>query len=333
MYCTETPQPTNTMPKKSVSTLMLTIELLKRIPRTGAVSPQDLHRALIGSPHERDERTIQRHLKTLVDANYIDCDDSSKPHSYRWKSHADGLALSNLSESEALLLALAQQHLTHLLPAQLTQQMSGFFDQAQSQLRHHSALTTRTWLNKTRFVSTLQPLLAPPIADGVFEAVSNALFGNHWLRIAYTNANQILKTADIMPLGLVQVDNGRLYLVCQFEGYDDLRQLALNRFESAQIRERTFTPPADFNLAAYDANGAFGYGTGERVRLTLDITHHAGLYLLESRLSNDQTVETFNDFYRIRATVVNSTQLDKFILSHGSNAIASTIEPIQPLNE
>jgi hypothetical protein len=61
--------------------------------------------------------------------------------------------------------------------------MQGFFAQARGQLdQNGSTVRERQWLDKVRVVSTSQPLLPPKVDPGVFEQVSNALYGDWVMR-------------------------------------------------------------------------------------------------------------------------------------------------------
>ena len=111
-----------------------------------------------------------------------------------------------------------------------------------------------------------------------------------------------------MPLGLAQ-QGPRIYLVCRFDGYDNERSLALHRVLTARASSLIFKRPKVSDLKQYD-DGRFRYGDGQRVRLSFRIEKEAGLHLLESPLSADQTVVELADAYEITATVVDSAMLE-----------------------
>lgn len=304
-------------------TVLLALELLRRIPRNRKVSTSELLAQLKDAGIERDLRTIQRQLEMLSEHFDIERDERSKPYGYRWKERAQGLALPMLTEQESLLLTLAEQHLRNLLPANLMKSMDGFFTQARTNLAPHdnarpSAQRSREWLSKVRVVSTTQPLLPPKIKPGVFDAVSNALYANLWLKVDYKNAAGQQITADVMPLGLAQ-QGPRLYLVCRFRDYDNERSLALHRIHSATASTLPFDRPPEFDLARYDDDGRFGFGEGKKVRLSFAITKDAGLQLLECPLSADQQVKEVGDRYEITATVVQTAILERWLLGFGDN--------------
>lgn len=117
-------------------------------------------------------------------------------------------------------------------------------------------------------------------------------------------------------MGLAQ-QGARLYLVSRFDGYDDERILALHRILRVTASTLTFDPPKDFDLARFDADGRFGYGNGEMVRLSFKIDKEAGFHITESPLSADQTVVEHQDCYEISATVVDSATLEWWLRGFG----------------
>jgi len=301
----------------TLETTLVAIELLRRIPRSRRVTAAQLHQQLQDAGINRDLRTIQRQLDMLTEHYEIERDERNKPYGYRWKELSQGLSLPLLSEQESLLLLLAEQQLRPLLPSRMMNSLDNFFHQARSDLgASHPGKHARQWLKKVRLVSTTQPLLPPKIEDGVFESVSNALYANRWLEVDYKNATGKRKSASVMPLGLAQ-QGVRLYLVCRYEGYDEERILALHRILSAQLTDRIFEYPANFDLEQYDADGNFGVGNGKRICLRFCIDKEAGFHLLESPLSQDQQVDVRDDCFEITATLVDTAQLTWWLSGFG----------------
>ena len=318
------------MKKRSntMETTLLAIELLRRIPRNRKVSASELHKQLSSLGIERDIRTIQRQMDVLSQHFDIEQDITNKPYGYKWKERAQGLALPILSAQESLLLTLAQQHLRNLLPSGLMKSMDGFFAQAKSNLGANThTKREREWLSKVRVVSTTQPLLPPRIVPEVFEEVSNALYGNKWLKLKYKNAEGKESDGEVMPLGLAQ-QGVRLYLVCRYRDRDDERSLAVNRIISAKATTFTFDRPGNFDLQKYDDDGRFGFGEGKRIRLTFRISKRAGLHLLESPLSKDQQVRELDAQFELSATVVETAQLRWWLQGFGDQVSDIQREPL-----
>ena len=303
----------------NLDTLVMSLEMLKRIPRVGRISAAELQEQLDSAGFKRDLRTVQRQLEMLSAHFDIERDERSKPYGYSWKSHSQAFAVAHLNEQESVLLALAEQHLRHLLPAALMRSMQGFFEQARLQLGPHRPRTSgRDWLEKVRVVGTTQPLLPPKIQPEVFEAVSNALYANHWLDVSYSNAAGRHVEGRVMPLGLAQ-QGPRLFMVCRFDGYDDDRSLALHRLRRAADTGLPFSRPSGFDLRRFDDEGRFGFGAGKQIEIVFRLPPDAALHLTESPLSRDQQVKVLRDGRsEFTATVVESQQLRWWLRGFGS---------------
>ncbi len=306
------------MRPESLDTVMMTLEMLKRIPRTGKVTAVALREQLAHAGFERDLRTVQRQLSALCEHLDIDCDDRSKPYGYSWKPNARVFAIQRLSEQEVLLLRLAEEQLRQLLPAALMKSMSSFFDQARQQLQPGLERSkARQWLDKVRVVSVTQPLLAPTVKTDVFEAVSNALYADHWIQLNYTNAAGRTTASKVMPLGLAQ-QGVRLFLVCCFDGFEEPRSLALHRIQSAVDTRQAFVRLAGFDLKAFDDQGQFGFGYGKVINVVFRLPAAIGFHLTETPLSADQTVRQLRDGrLEFRATVIESGQLRWWLRGFG----------------
>lgn len=317
------------MAKKSSKkeTINLALELLKRIPRKRKVTASDLCKDLEGAGLKRELRTIQRQLDALSQSFDIERDDRSKPYGYSWKPEAKGLSLPGLTEKESLLLTLAEQYLKDILPSGLMKSMKGFFEQARTNLGPHTSNKEREWLSKIRIIRETQPLLPPTINENVLDEVSDALYGNKWLEIVYTNAADVTKESRVMPLGLAQ-QGVRLYLVCRFEGYDNERSLALHRIDQARAMTLSFERPKDFDLEKYDNDGRFGFGDGKKIKLTFTITKAAGHHLQETKLSDDQTIAESDGKLTISATVVDTAQLDWWLRGFADAVSKIVKEPV-----
>lgn len=304
----------------SVETVVLAIEMLRRIPRGARrITATELHSQLQAAGIDRDLRTIQRQLVMLCDHFGVHCDDRAKPYGYHFLPESQPFAIASLTPAESLLLNLAEQYLRPLLPPKLKKSLDGFFSEAKRHLGPGSNATLeKQWSEKVRVVSNTQPLLPPTIAHGVFDEVCDALYENRWLEVKYRNAQGNVHTHRIMPLGLAEV-GAAMYLACRFEGYDHERTIALHRIQQAKASSLTFERPKSFNLAKYDADGRFAFGEGEKISLRFLITKGAGQHLLESRLSEDQQVKELHEHYEITATVVDSSRLGWWLNGFGED--------------
>lgn len=304
--------------KESMEGLVMTLELLKRIPASRWVTIKDVQAELQEQDARfvRSERNYQKMFRKLVNEGLIDEDASSKPHRFKSNETSKRLTVRNLNAKEALLLTLAEQQLRPLLPAKLMKSMDSFFVEARSQLSEKApAQLEREWLAKVRTISITQPLLPPKVDADVFQQVSDALYNNQWLELTYRSANsKKASNYKVMPLGLLQ-QGPRMYLACRFDGYDDNRSLALHRMLSAKASTLTFERPKDFALNQVDEDLSFSDGPPKMVRLNFSIDKVNGLHIVECPLSTNQQVVELDDRYEIAATVADTDVLDRWLSS------------------
>jgi predicted DNA-binding transcriptional regulator YafY len=319
------------MPQRSnnLETLLMSLEILKRIPRGRKISAPELQGQLREAGFDRNLRTIQRQLDTLSEHFDIDRDERSKPYGYSWKSASGGFSLPGLNEQESVLLSLAEQHLSNLLPASLMKSMAGFFDQARLRLEDDRSKGAKKWQHKVKVVGTTQRLLPPKMDKEVFHAVSNALYADHWLDVSYVNAGGARTDSRVMPLGLAQ-QGTRLLLVCRFDGYDDERSLALHRINSATDTGLSFQRPSEFDLERYEAAGRFGFSTGKAIDLVFSLPKLTGVHLIESPLAENQTFIATEKDYQFSVTLPESEQLKWWLRGFGRDM--TLISPINLLD-
>jgi predicted DNA-binding transcriptional regulator YafY len=299
---------TNARPSNH-ETLLMTLAMLDMIPKVGKITASEMHTRLLEMGYERDLRSIQRQLEVLSSQFSIERDDCSKPYGYKWSRDAKGISIPGLTLHESLLLNMAEKYLRNLLPSSLKQAMDGFFNQARFNLGNvPDEKLERRWLNKVRVVSPGVALLPPEIKGGILEAISQALFHETWLEVEYINQGSERKRHRVMPLGLAQ-QGARLVLVARFEGYENERNLAVSRITKATDTQLPFPPVKGFDLEAYEKRGGFGYGHGKTIQLKFRIDKKLGMFLTESRLSKDQTVNELDTQLEIAATVVESEHL------------------------
>lgn len=308
------------------------MHVLSMLSHTRPLGTAEIQQRLEDLGFARTRRTIQRLMDDLCASFEISRNDSSRPYTYRWKPNSRGLGLPRLDDREALVLLLAREHLEPLLPASVMRAMDPLFQDARRQLDpHHGARPLRSWPCKVAVVSQLQPLIPPQISPGILDRVTEALQLDQWLDIDYRNfAQKLQRDKRVMPLALVQ-QGVRLFLVCQFQGYEDRRHLALHRITRAAVSGQPFDRPS-FDLDAYVQDGRFGFGYGERIKLKLDISDAVAALLGETQVSEDQQIVPRGDGrWELTATVVRSQQLCWWIRAYGNGA--RVISPAGLLDE
>jgi predicted DNA-binding transcriptional regulator YafY len=307
-------------------TIMRQIEMLRMVPRQGKVSPQQLQKRLSAIGYETTERTVQRDLQQLSTIFSLECDDSSKPHGWRWSRDMVAFDLAGLSTPEALAFQMLAQFGSGLLPTFMTEQLQPYFIAAKRQLSLDvGPRSARNWTRKVRVVIPNQPLMPAIIGKGVMEQIHGALMADQCLAIRYRNKEA--SPLVVHPLGLVQHAT-TYYLVVRYDGFDDVRLLAVPRIHEAQAVAQRCKAPADFDLDAYIASGGLGFGeVGKTVELELRFYNGAGEHLRETPLCADQELtDIARGETRVKATVQLTRRLRWWLLGFGPD-----VEVVKPV--
>lgn len=304
----------------AINQAMLYLEVIRRIPRHRFISTIEIQNSLRASGINVQILTLQRYLKQLYESGNLPLErnDTGRPFSYRMGTDSTPFPFTKLSPQEALMLRLIEANLHYQLPGKLNRAMEPFFDAARQTLSETQGKITHEneWLNKVAVVSNTLPQIPPSIKPRIFEAVSNALFENKKLKITYQNAEGKEKTKTVSPMGLVQQDI-RLYLVCRFDGYQDIRHLALHRIRNAELLTEPAQKEFNFDIKTYVKEHHFNYTNSETkmVRLTLVFTNEAtALNLTEAPFNRTQKIEKLEDGrYRLTVKIEDTLLLDGWI--------------------
>ena len=172
-------------------------------------------------------------------------------------------------------------------------------------------------------------MVPPDIKPRIFDAVSEALYKDVKLRIRYRNVRDEECEAAVSPLGLVQQDV-RLYLVCRFEGYDDVRHLALHRLLDAETLDCPGERPEGFDLDRYVVQRHFNYANSGKIRLILEFTSaETARNLKETPFVGQTSFKVLPDgAWRLEAVVDDTVILDGWIAAWRERAGMRRVEKI-----
>lgn len=309
-------------------TLFRQWQMLRMIPRYPLkITARDLHGKLQAEQFDVTKRTVERDLLSLSELFPLVSDERDRPYGWSWKKDAPLFSLPGLSHTEALTLAMVEQHLNTLLPSSTLQQLEPYFSAARQHLdKAPQSEHARSWLNKVRTVPASQPLLPPIVNPAVQQAVYEALLADRQLNIKYLSRGK--KAAieyRIHPFAAVQ--RGHVtYLYCRFSDYEDLRTLAVHRIQSATMLEEASNVPGDFSIDEVIKTGKFGFCTKGLITLEAIFYNGVGDHLFETPLCRDQTLTEQEDgTVRLTATVPHTLQLGWWLLGLGDG-----VEVIKP---
>jgi predicted DNA-binding transcriptional regulator YafY len=302
--------------KTAASSLaLLHLAILNRLSRHRSATVKDIHESLVNDGWDVQNLTVRRALNALKDNPEfgVVCDESSKPYGYRLAARP--MMARDLSPTESLLLQMARNQLRYQLPANLLATLTPLFDLAGENLFDSpSARRQREWLEKISVLPNHMTFIPPKILTRIFETATNALYNGKKLRITYKGRTD--KQHVVSPLGLVQQDV-RLYLVCRFEGYDNIRHLALHRISSAEMLDFPADVPPGFRLSDYLRQCIFNYAdeTDQMVRLSFEVTNpNTVTNLTETPFNKTQRIEEVAPgIWRIQVDLLDSRLIDGWL--------------------
>lgn len=312
------------------------MQILGLLSKHRWISAAEVQARLKEAGWEYGKRAVEKMLKSLAEElPGVVRDDSVKPFLYSWSSDQDNPWNPELNDRESLTLLLAAEHLRQLLPTEVQEWMDGRFREARRRLDPtRGAQPFNSWSQKVAVVSLLPAMLPPKISPEVYANVSQALLADRWLNVDYRNADgKVIQNRRVMPLALVQQAE-RLFLVCCFDGYQDVRHLALHRMLAAEATPHPFERPKDFSLQRHISTGRFGFGNGESMRLKLRVQSHIAALLTETPMSADQVVSYLDGEVGqaiVAATVPRSEQIRWWVRMQGR--AVEVVEPNGLLDE
>jgi predicted DNA-binding transcriptional regulator YafY len=303
-------------------TLLRQWQTLRLIPRYPCrITAGELCNRLGAEGFSVGKRTVERDLLSLALIFPLMSDERSKPYGWSWQKDAPAFDLPGLSNSEAITLLLAKEHLHTLLPVSAITQLHPYFSLAEqklSTLERHSGIAG--WQRKVRVIPSSQPLIPPKIDEAVQAILYEALLHDLQCDISYQKRDAAEpENYPVHPLGLVQ--RGQvIYLVCTIKTYPHVRLLALHRIRSVQLLNTPISIPADFDLDEYISSGALGWFPKDTIRLEAAFSSEVASHLEETPLSEDQAMTELPDGrIKLSATVRETLQLRWWLQGFGDS--------------
>jgi predicted DNA-binding transcriptional regulator YafY len=307
------------------------VKLLTLLPRAPhKVSTRQLRDRMAAEGMDVTLRSIQRDL-TRLSAHFAISTDGAKPEAgWQWIKGAAELSAPALDDRSALAWVLAGQYLDGLLPHDMKNALQPRFDAARKVLAQTPFARTRRWAERVIAKPRGFQLLPPKVEPGVAEAVQRALLDRRRLTILYLRPSEDeAREAEISVLGLV-VRDSLIYLVVVFWGYDEPRQLRLDRIKSARQCDKPAHEPKGFSLSTYVASGEMDWPIGPIINLTLTVSPDLVRVLEETPLSEDQRITAGRaGWARLTASVQDTMELRSWLSSHGKRIKSARFRAVQ----
>ncbi|MQW91212.1 WYL domain-containing protein [Acinetobacter wanghuae] len=320
--------------KETSNSLYRQWQILSRLSTGKWMGTRELQEILVREGVDISLRTIQRDLNQIAQRFPIESSKTT-PQGWRWRSDAPIQSLPHMTSSQAVTFMMVEEHLKHLLPPSLIDEMNPWFDLARRSLSTQN--NVRQWINRVRIVPANQPLIPPVVERAAQQAIYEGLLQDKQLECIYQGRGQHSeeKTYILNPLALVQ-KGSIIYLVCTRHDRSDIQTFALHRFKSATVLNTRALHPVNFDIDEYIDSGALGFRVDfnqptENITLKLHMSEADAHYFEESQLSLDQSIEKLEDgMALITATVPYTSQLIWWLRSFGKKI--RHIEPEQVAN-
>ncbi|MDR0771210.1 MAG: WYL domain-containing protein [Burkholderiales bacterium] len=292
---------------------------MKILPGKGpGLTAREIAEQLKALGFEVTKRTVERDLNDLSGLFGIICNNKSTPYGWHWMPK-ESLTLPALSITDAVSFKLLEELLRPLLPSAILDVLDIRFRKAQDKL---SALAKENpnarWVEKVRYVPPALSLLPPEIKEGILEAVQNALLSDKQIEVEYLKLGEKKKSAlRLHPLGLVQ-RGSVTYLVATAFDYTDVRLYAVHRVWEVKFTDEAVKRPKGFKLDHYIEEGALQFGESKKIIFKAKVSEELAAILVETPLSEDQKLKQVNGEYNLTAAVVDSWQLEWWVLSQAA---------------
>lgn len=320
--------------KETSNSLYRQWQILSRLNTGKWMGTRELQEILVREGVDISLRTIQRDLNQIAQRFPIESSKTT-PQGWRWRSDAPIQSLPHMTSSQAVTFMMVEEHLKHLLPPSLIDEMNPWFDLARRSLSTQN--NVRQWINRVRIVPANQPLIPPVVERAAQQAIYEGLLQDKQLECIYQGRGQYSeeKIYTLNPLALVQ-KGSIIYLVCTRHDRSDIQTFALHRFKSASVLNTRAMHPVNFDIDEYIDSGALGFRVDfnqptENITLKLHMSEADAHYFEESQLSHDQSIQKLdNGIALITATVPYTSQLVWWLRSFGKKI--RHIEPEQVAN-
>ena len=320
--------------KETSNSLYRQWQILSRLSTGKWMGTRELQETLEREGIEISLRTIQRDLNQISQRFPIES-NKTVPQGWRWRSDAPIQSLPHMTSSQAVTFMMVEEHLKHLLPPSLIEEMNPWFDLARRSLSTQN--NVRQWINRVRIVPANQPLIPPVVERYAQQAIYEGLLQDKQIECVYRARGPLGEDRSYIlnPLALVQ-KGSIIYLICTRHDKTEVQTFALHRFKSASVLDTRALHPVNFDIDAYIDSGALGFRVDfdkptEHVELELIMNEADALYFSESQLSKEQTITQISeDLYKVSASVPFTSQLVWWLRSFGKKI--SRIEPLNVFN-
>lgn len=291
-------------------TLLRQLALLALIPEQPRyTSAAVLHEKLQERGFCVNLRSVQRDLLRLSVMFPLISEEKGGRNQWSFTEGAS-LDLRDMEPPTALALSLAEGHLQSLLPQSVLELMAPQFRKAQAYLQSLEKNQLANWSRRVRAVPNGKTLLPAQVDEQIWATVSNALLEHKQLAVRYLARGRSQPSAFILHAAGIVSRHATSYLIASVNDYQDLRQFAMHRIQSAEVLAQDANAHPHFNVDDYVRHELNAGSTIQQVRLVADIAPNIAWLLGETPLSPTQTITPLahSEWSRLEAVVPDDTE-------------------------
>ena len=306
---------------RSVDTLYRQWLMLSKIPRyPNRTTAVELKNNLSAAGYDIDVRTVQRDLDKLSTSFPLNYDTEGRKNFWFWIELASVQDLPGMEPITALAFQMAESYLSPILPKATLDLLQPYFLRAKEVLQAATQSHLKKWPDKVAVISRGPELLKPQIKPEIQQVVYEALLKEKQIKVTYKPKNKHdISEYTIHPLAIVN-KHSVIYLVCTLWNYQNIKQLALHRFESAELQDTNSNTPNDFILSDYvEEDHQFAYPiSSDLIQLKVLFDVRAGEHLFETPLTENQTLTAQDDELLLEVEISDTQELRWWLSGFGS---------------
>jgi len=303
----------------NTSTILRQISMLKIIPKYPSfILTTELYKNLNAEGFSASKRTIERDLNKLKDLMGLKSVES--PEGNKWSYDINNTELlPNMLPSEALLLSVAQQQLSHSLPEKSLTKLEPRFDKAKQVLSKMNKFVN--WQDKINVLPNGYPLIRKPMNEAIREQIYDVVLRESHIKLIYEKRRgQPVNKYSLNPHGLIVRDYIHYLVATKEESPDKFQLFKLSKMKKVEESYKDFQKTKS-DLSAYFKSNASGFILVEKPqKLELTVGGPLVSLLSENKLSEDQTFKWVDETMKwadVSATVYISFDLVHLLTGYG----------------
>ena len=301
------------------STTLRHISMLKLIPKYPSyILTSSIKNQLAEQGFDVSLRTIQRDLENLSSVMGITCINSADGNQWQYINSGNEI-LPAIQPAEALLLCIAKEQLSSILPFTALNQLEPRFNKAEETLKISEKF--KDWRDRIKIINTGFPLIANDVLDDLRSSVYEAILNKKQIKLVYRIKVGELKEYTLNSHGLIIRSNSHYLVASKFESPDNFQLFKLSKMhEVTALNEDNL--PCESDIKTYLCTNASGFLLSKiPIKLEMLVTGPALSLLQEGTMSSNQTLKISQlkgkSIATVTATVEFTQDLVHFLVGFG----------------